>query len=72
MSIFVDIDPGTIVPQLVQDFEDYLGVVLGAGDQRREFLQGFGYALTTALQTKRSSWRPLSVSTWISWGRWWA
>lgn len=51
MSIFVDIDPGTIVPQLVQDFEDYLGVVLGAGDQRREFLQGFGYALTTALQT---------------------
>lgn len=51
MSIFVDIDPGTIVPQLVQDFEDYLGVVLSAGDQRREFLQGFGYALTTALQT---------------------
>ena len=51
MSIFVDIDPGTIVPQLVQDFEDYLGVVLGAGDQRRELLQGFGYALTTALQT---------------------
>ena len=51
MIIFVDIDPGTIVPQLVQDFEEYLGVVLSAGDQRREFLQGFGYALTTALQT---------------------
>ena len=50
MSLFVDIDPSAIVPQLVEDFENYLGVVLKAGDQRREFLQGFGYVFTTALQ----------------------
>ena len=46
----MDIDPSTIVPQLVEDFENALGVVLKAGDQRREFLQGFGYVFTTALQ----------------------
>lgn len=50
-GLFVDIDPSTIVPQMVEDFESFLGVVLKAGDQRREFLQGFGYVLTTALQT---------------------
>lgn len=49
-GLFVDIDPSTIVPQLVEDFENALGVVLKAGDQRREFLQGFGYVFTTALQ----------------------
>ena len=43
MSLFVDINPETIVPELVTDFENRLGVVLKAGDQRREFLQGFGY-----------------------------
>lgn len=49
-GLFVDIEPSTIVPQMVEDFENYLGVVLKAGDQRREFLQGFGYVFTTALQ----------------------
>ena len=49
-GLFVDIDPSTIVPQLVEDFESFLGVVLKAGDQRREFLQGLGYVFTTALQ----------------------
>lgn len=50
MSLFVDMDPSVIVPQLVEDFETALGVTLPAGDQRREFLQGFGYVLTTVLQ----------------------
>ena len=55
MSLFVDINPETIVPELVTDFENRLGVVLKAGDQRREFLQGFGYALTTVLQSLETS-----------------
>lgn len=55
MSLFVDINPETIVPELVKDFEDRLGVVLKAGDQKREFLQGFGYTLTTVLQSIEAS-----------------
>ena len=50
MSLFVDIDPQTIIPELINDFENQLGISLNAGDQRRQFLQGFGYVLTTVLQ----------------------
>lgn len=50
MSLFVDIDPQTIIPELINDFENSLGISLNAGDQRRQFLQGFGYVLTTVLQ----------------------
>ena len=51
MSLFVDIDPQTIIPELINDFENQLGISLNAGDQRRQFLQGFGYVLTTVLQS---------------------
>lgn len=50
MSLFVDIDPQIIIPELINDFENQLGIALNAGDQRRQFLQGFGYVLTTMLQ----------------------
>lgn len=50
-GLYFDIDPSVIVPRLVTFFEDYLGTLLKAGDQKREFLQGFGYVLTTAYQT---------------------
>lgn len=49
MSLFVNIDPQTIIPQMISDFESKLGVTLKAGDQRREFLQGFGYVLSNVL-----------------------
>ena len=49
-GLFVNIDPSVIVPQMVQTVEQYLGVLLNAGDQRRELLQGLGYAFTTAYQ----------------------
>lgn len=51
MSLFVNIDAEQIMPQLVSDFEGYLGITLAAGDQRRQFLQGFGYVLMTILQS---------------------
>lgn len=51
MSLFVNIDPEQIMPQLVSDFEGYLGITLAAGDQRRQFLQGFGYVFMTLLQS---------------------
>lgn len=50
MSLFVDIDPQAIIPELINDFENQLGATLNAGDQRRQFLQGFGYVLVTMLQ----------------------
>ena len=51
MSLFVNIDPEQIMPQLVSDFEGYLGITLAAGDQHRQFLQGFGYVFMTLLQS---------------------
>ncbi len=51
MSLFTNIDPATVVPQLIADFESQLGVTLNSGDQRREFLQAFGYVFTTLLST---------------------
>ena len=49
MNLFVNIDPQTIIPQMISDFEAKLGITLKAGDQRREFLQGFGYVLAGVL-----------------------
>ena len=57
MSLFVNIDPSTILPELVRDFESYTGVTLKEGDQRRQMLQGFAYALTGVLQSMESTGR---------------
>lgn len=50
MSLFVNMDPMSILPQMVADFESYTGVTLREGDQRRQMLQGFAYVLTGVLQ----------------------
>lgn len=54
-GLFVNIDPSIIVPELVEYFENYLNTLLKAGDQRREFLQGFGYPFTTVYQSIEAS-----------------
>lgn len=45
MSLFVDTSAETIITELISDFEAFTGKTLAAGDQRRIFLQGFGYVL---------------------------
>lgn len=46
---FVETDAEVIVADLISTFEDYLGETLAVGDERRMFLQGFGYVLADQL-----------------------
>lgn len=46
---FVDTDAETLNAELVSKFEEYLGVSLANGDERRIFLQGFAYVLADQL-----------------------
>lgn len=45
MSLFLDTDAETLTRELISDFESFTGQTLKAGDQRRQFLQGFAYVM---------------------------
>ncbi len=50
MSInFVEVNPETIMNNMINDFESYTGDILYPGDQRRIFLQGIGYVIVNIL-----------------------
>lgn len=46
---FVETDAELIMSDLLSDFEEYLGETLAKGDERRIFLNGFGYTLADQL-----------------------
>ncbi|QNU67270.1 baseplate J/gp47 family protein [Ruminiclostridium herbifermentans] len=54
---FVNIDAEQITSELINDFENYTGEILYAGDARRLFLQGFAYVFVNLLNSINTTGR---------------
>jgi phage-related baseplate assembly protein len=54
---FVNVDAQQITSELINDFENYTGEVLYAGDARRIFLQSFGYVFVNLINSINTTGR---------------
>lgn len=63
MIDFVETNAETIINELISDFEEYTGDKLYPADPRRQFLQGFGYAINSIYNAINATGRSNLLST---------